>query len=76
VRSSRDELRDLRANTIVWIVVLVWLAGAYFVRVLPQGPYSDMVLSIFETVVGTVILLVSTVIVIAWIAVLRERGRR
>ena len=71
----RDDLTDLRRQTVIWIAVVVWLGSGYLVTIPPAGPYSDAVLSIFTAFLALVVPLVSLVIVLAWVFALRARGR-
>ncbi|HEV8469015.1 MAG TPA: hypothetical protein VGR46_05340 [Candidatus Limnocylindria bacterium] len=71
----RDDLTDLRRQTVIWIAVLIWLGWGYLVTIPPAGPYADAVLTIFTAFLALVVPLVSLVIAAAWILALRERLR-
>ncbi len=74
-RSHQDPLADLRANTLTWIAVVLWLAWAYLGQTPAGGPYTDTIRGIFEAILELIIPLVSLLIVAAWIVALRERRR-
>jgi hypothetical protein len=71
----RDDLTDLRRQTVIWIAVVLWLGSGYLVTIPPAGPYADLVLRVFTAFLAVVVPLVSLVIAAAWILALRERLR-
>lgn len=73
MRRHRDgELSDLVRNTIIWIAVVVWLGWSYVIQTPAGGPYTDALRSAFTIVLAIVVPLVSAIVVVAWIAVLRN----
>ena len=74
-RPQQDPLADLRANTLAWIGVVIWLVLGFLGQTPPGGPYTETVTRIFAAILAVVIPLVSLLIVAAWIVALRERGR-
>jgi hypothetical protein len=73
VRRHRDgERTDLVRNTIIWIVVIVWLAWGYLIQTPPGGPYTDAVRNAFTLALAIVVPLISAVFVVAWIDTLRN----
>jgi len=70
----RDDLADLRRQTVIWIAVVIWLGSGYLVTIPPAGPYADAVLTAFTAFLALVVPLVSLVIALAWVFALRGRG--
>jgi uncharacterized membrane protein YozB (DUF420 family) len=73
--SQRDPFGDLRANTIAWIAVVIWLVFGFVGQTPPGGPYTETVTRIFAAILAVIVPLVSLLIVAAWIVALRERRR-
>ncbi|MEP6693899.1 MAG: hypothetical protein ABJB39_04590 [Chloroflexota bacterium] len=77
MRRHRDgEINDLLRNTIIWVVVLVWLAWSYIIQTPPEGPYTDGLRNAFLIALAIVIPVISAVVVLAWVGALRDRQRR
>jgi hypothetical protein len=74
-RQDQEPFANLRANTLVWIAVVVWLVWGYLGQTPPGGPYTEGLRGAFVAVLAVVIPLVSLVIVAAWILALRDRRR-
>jgi hypothetical protein len=72
---TQDPLAELRANTLAWIAVAIWLAWGYLGQTPAGGPYTDTVRGIFAAVLAVIMPLVSLLIVAAWIVALRQRRR-
>ena len=73
--SRRDGFADLRANTILWIAVLIWLVWGYLGQTPPGGPYTEGLRGTFVAILVVVVPLVSLIIFTAWVLALRERRR-
>jgi nitric oxide reductase large subunit len=73
---EKDELADLRGLTIVWILLVVWLAWGYLIQPQPAGPYADAVATAFATALAVIIPAVSAIVALGWIAALRRRRDR
>lgn len=71
----RDDLTDLRRQTVIWIAVVIWLGSGYLVTIPPAGPYADAVLTVFTAFLALVVPVVSLVIALAWVFALRSRSR-
>jgi hypothetical protein len=71
--SQRDQFAELRANTLIWIAVVVWLVWGYLGQTPPGGPYTEGLRGAFVAVLAVLIPLISLVTVAAWILALRER---
>jgi quinol-cytochrome oxidoreductase complex cytochrome b subunit len=72
---SDDPLATVRANTVIWIAVVIWLVWGYLGQAPPGGPYTEGLRGAFVAILMVIVPLVSLIIVVAWIAALRERRR-
>ena len=72
---NRDDLTDLRRNTVIWIAVVLWLGVNYLLAIPPAGPYANALQTAFTVFLGVVIPLVSLLIAATWVLALRGRGR-
>ena len=72
-RHRDGDISDLVRNTIIWIVVVIWLVWGYVLQTPPADPYSDGVRNVFTIVLAIVIPLVSAVALGAWVGALRKR---
>lgn len=75
-RHRDGRIDDLVRNTIIWIVVVIWLAWGYIVQAPAGDAYSDTVRNAFTIVLVVVVPLVSAVVIAAWVGALRERSER
>jgi hypothetical protein len=75
-RHRDGEISDLVRNTIIWIVVVIWLVWGYVVQTPPADPYSDGARNVFTIGLAIVIPLVSAIVVIVWVSTLRNRHQR
>jgi heme/copper-type cytochrome/quinol oxidase subunit 2 len=77
MRRHRDgELSDLVRNTIIWIVVVIWLAWSYVYQAPPADSYTDATRNAFTVILLIVIPLISTVVLFVWVDTLRDRRGR
>src|SRR2546428_7008112 len=44
---NRDDLTDLRRNTVIWIAVVLWLGVNYLLAITPAGPYANALQTAF-----------------------------
>ena len=44
---NRDDLTDLRRNTVIWIAVVLWLGVSYLLAIAPAGPYANALQTAF-----------------------------
>jgi hypothetical protein len=73
-RHRDGEIEDLVRNTIIWMVVVIWLVWGYIVQDPPGDAYTDTVRGAFTVVLAIVIPLVSVILLIAWVSELRQRS--
>src|SRR2546428_6040741 len=59
---NRDDLTDLRRNTVIWIAVVLWLGVNYLLAITPAGPFGDALPNAFSVVLAAVIPRVSLLI--------------
>jgi hypothetical protein len=71
--SRGNGLAELRANTLIWIAVVVWLVWGYLGQTPPGGPYTQGLRGAFVAVLEVLVPVVSLIVVVAWIAALRAR---
>jgi quinol-cytochrome oxidoreductase complex cytochrome b subunit len=70
-----DPFASLRANTLIWIAVVIWLVWGYLGQTPPGGPYTGGLRATFVAILVVVVPLISLIIVAAWVVALRERRR-
>ena len=73
--SRRDSSAGLRANTLVWLAVVIWLVWGYLGQTPPGGPYTEGLRGAFVAVLVILVPLVSLIVLAAWIVALRDRSR-
>lgn len=73
--SRGNGLAELRANTLIWIAVVIWLVWGYLGQTPPGGPYTEGLRGAFVAVLEVLVPLVSLIVVVAWIAALRDRRK-
>ena len=66
---------ELRANTFIWIAVVIWLVWGYLGQTPPGGPYTEGLRGAFVAVLDVLVPLVSLIVVVAWIAAIRDRRK-
>jgi hypothetical protein len=71
--SRGNGLAELRANTLIWIAVVIWLVWGYLGQTPPGGPYTQGLRGAFVAVLEVLVPVVSLIVVVAWIAPLRAR---
>jgi heme/copper-type cytochrome/quinol oxidase subunit 2 len=77
MRRHRDgELSDLVRNTIIWIVVVIWLAWSYVYQAPPADSYTDATRNVFTVILLIVIPLTSAIVLFVWVDALRDRRDR
>ncbi len=74
-RHRDGERSDLVRNTIIWIVVVIWLGWSYLFQT-PADPYTDATRNAFTVILAIVIPLMSAIVVVVWIAELRKHRQR
>lgn len=74
-RHRDGEINDLVRNTVIWIVVVIWLGGNYLFQT-PADPYTDATRNAFTVILAIVIPLVSAIVVVVWVSTLRNRHKR
>ena len=73
--SRHDPFASLRANTLLWIAVVIWLVWGYLGPTPPGGPYTEGLRGAFVATLVVVVPLVSLIILAAWVLALRKRRR-
>jgi hypothetical protein len=66
---------ELRANTLIWIAVVIWLVWGYLGQTSPGGPYTEGLRGAFVAVLEVLVPLVSLIVVVAWITTIRDRRK-
>ena len=74
-RHRDGDLSDLVRNTIIWIAVVIWIGSSHMLQSPAGGPYTEAVRNAFTLVLAVVIPVVSAIVVVAWVAALRNRKR-
>jgi quinol-cytochrome oxidoreductase complex cytochrome b subunit len=69
-----DPFASLRANTLMWIAVVIWLVWGYLGQTPPGGLYTESLRRAFVAILLVIVPLVSLFIVAAWVVALRERS--
>lgn len=64
---------DLIRGTILWLGAVGWIAWSYLVQDPAPDPWATATRSVFTMAVSVVIVVVSFVLALAWIAALRPR---
>jgi hypothetical protein len=72
---QRDQFASLRANTLLWIAVVIWLVWGYLGQTPPGGPYTEGLRGAFVAILMVVVPLVSLIIFAAWVLAFRDRRR-
>src|SRR2546422_8906428 len=72
---NRDDLTDLRRNTVIWIAVVLWLGVSYLLAITPAGPYADALRTAFTAFLAVGVPLVSLLIAAPRVLALRGPGR-
>jgi hypothetical protein len=73
-RHRDGEIEDLVRNTIIWMVVVIWLVWGYIVQDPPGDAYTDTVRGAFTVVLAILIPLVSVTLISAWVSEVRQRS--
>src|SRR3989442_14015032 len=73
---NRDDLTDLRRNTVIWIAVVLWLGVNYLLAITPAGPYANAPQTAFTLFLAVGIPRVSLLLAPPSGLALRGRGRR
>ena len=73
--SRGNGFAELRANTLIWIAVVIWLVWGYLGQTPPGGPYTEGLRGAFVAVLDVLVPFVSLIVVVAWIAALRDRRK-
>jgi quinol-cytochrome oxidoreductase complex cytochrome b subunit len=71
----QDPFASLRANTLIWIAVVIWLVWGYLGQTPPGGPYTAGLRGAFVAVLAAIVPLITLIIVAAWIVALRDRRK-
>src|SRR3989442_3488735 len=73
---NRDDLTDLRRNTVIWIAVVLWLGVNYLLAITPAGPYAYALPTAFNLLPALAIPPRSLLIGAPCVPALPGRGRR
>src|SRR2546427_10446982 len=73
---NRDDLTDLRRNTVIWIAVVLWLGVNYLLAITPAGPYANTLQTAFTVFLAVGIPLVPPLFAATSVPALPGPGRR
>jgi hypothetical protein len=74
--SPQGPIANLRANTVVWIAVVIWLVWGYLGQTPPGGPYTEGLREIFVAIIAVVVPVITLILVFGWILALRDPQRQ
>ncbi len=69
----RNDRNDLIRNTVIWIVVVLWVVWGYLVQAPPTDAYADAFRRAFTLILAVVIPVISGLIAVPWLVALRRR---